>query len=1101
MSWEEIQLDPDDNEDYVLNSKRHKELISMDLKISLLSDVATALSAVHICGVIHGDIKPQNILLFRSQPEAPLIAKISDFGGCFDTEEMKRTDSPLADVCYSLAGTQYWNGPEAISRDDPDFGRETRDYYGLGLLALYILFEEPPFGDENDISTGNVQRIDGIKTDPKLMQQLLRAAFDSHWRLAGKTKEAVEEIISTARFYERQEKLKAFIETRQVFEVSKSGTSWLKTEGDEDRQYCFFFVISQFLRRDPSLRQQNNIMKHLRIFLSDKGIARSLRDIFLMRAWQTFWSVYEAKEINIWQIATLFHYDQDTMKGPILSTPREDVSLAWRTPAKNFSNEFSGGFDFGKFDQLPAVLKDTYLKELHYRSTLETGPSKIDTLLGLAYCETLGHKLDQGVRHGFLLEAAQLGSNIAKRGVLALLDINQITVNIQAEEHLRWLYDIVLAQMPSREDFEHRMMELHTDAAFHTKIVRKVFEIECLHSKVVGKRSLDPDHEDLRLQAAFESCKNGDLTTLRRVIESDSGRVKESFVQGYNLLHTAVEYGRPQAVQLLRQEYGFSLQTPTKDNLLPAVIALRAHDLDTLAALLSQGVDYEEVLDTHTLRCIANYGGPRALRLISNFISIWTKVKPERGDFPQKAYLDGDFSVREVKVPEDEPDFPPIFAAILGDNLGTLWSLLEMGCSTGPIAEFSSGQMLAPVHVAANLRPIHLALLLHHGADPNLRTADESKLTALHIACVAHSMPRYLFPRVRLNSVLQQEEREDGILNVHPADHVDTNVFAIRVLCGFGADINAQDWVGRTALAHCMSDPKALPIAGILVEEYHAEIQIKDFRGLSCLHRAVLHQSTNILIDFCLDKGADIDNKDINGLTPLMMAVTAHKNIAAVRVLVVHGASVLATQNKGWTALDLAIRGNFDEAAEYLFQHIAMTRELMPIIARQKDVFQQTPVHHLIYGKQSMFERHIKHFPPDILQDLIHQYDIVGFTLLHHAILARNTFAIEYLLSQNADSNAKGWRMLRPLHLACGIRAEDVFALLKNAGANLQASDVEGRIPSSIAESAAGDVTFWPTLMQTCLQDGNRLASMPRKEDLDKAEDDNRARARNNDRW
>ncbi|KAL8800902.1 MAG: hypothetical protein Q9182_004826 [Xanthomendoza sp. 2 TL-2023] len=675
------------------------------------------------------------------------------------------------------------------------------------------------------------------------------------------------------------------------------------------------------------------------MFLGDKGIARSLRDIFLMGAWQTFWPVYEAKEINIWQIATLFHYVHDTTKGPTLSTPREDVSLARRTPAKDLLSEFLLiGFDFGKFEKLPEVLKDTYLRELHYRSTLETGPSKIDTLLGLAYCETLGHKLNEG-----------------------------IAVDIQTEEHLRWLYDIVLAKMPSREDFEHRMMQLYTDLVFHRKIVRRVFEIEYLHSKVVCKRSLCPDHEDLQLQEAFESCKNGDLTTLRRVLESDSGRVKESFVEGYNLLHIVGEY-----------------------------------------ALLSQGVDYEGVTGTHTLRCVANYGGPRALRLISKFVSLWTKVKPERGDFPLKAHLDGEFSVREEKIPEDEPDFPPIFAAILGDNLGTLWSLLELGCSTGPIMGFCSGQMLAPIHVAANLRPLHLALLLHHGADHDLRTADESKLTALHVTCVAHSMPRVIFPRVRLNSVLQQEESEDGILNVHPADQVDTNIFTIRVLCGFVADINAQGCVGRTALAHCMSDPKAYPLLS----------------------------ATNF-IDFCLDKGADIENKDINGLTPLMVLVTAHENIAAVRVLVVHGASLLATQNKGWIALDLAIRGNFDEAGEYLFQQLAMNRELMPIVAKQKDVFQQTPVHHLIYWKQSMFERHFNIFHPNVLQDLIHQHDIVGFTLLHHTVLARNTCAVEYLLSQNANSNAKGWRVLRPLHLPCGMRAEDVFALLKNAGANL----------------------------------------------------------------
>jgi hypothetical protein len=197
-----------------------------------------------------------------------------------------------------------------------------------------------------------------------------------------------------------------------------------------------------------------------------------------------------------------------------------------------------------------------------------------------------------------------------------------------------------------------------------------------------------------------------------------------------------------------------SLDTLTSDGVPATVLAIRAHDLDTLSALLALGANHERVLGAHTLRYIANYGGPRALRHISYFITLWMSVADGRTDFPLKTYLDSGYSVYKEEIPEDEPEFPPIFASILGDNLGTLWSLLDMGCSTSLTAEFGSG-FLAPIHVAANLRPLHLALLLHYDADPNLRTEDENLWTALHIACVAHSIPQYLFPQAKMASLLQ----------------------------------------------------------------------------------------------------------------------------------------------------------------------------------------------------------------------------------------------------------------------------------------------------------------------------------------------------------
>jgi serine/threonine protein kinase len=204
-------------EDYYRHAISHDEKIPADKKVSLLSDVADALTAVHTCGVVHGDIKPQNILIFRRQQHGSLVAKLSDFGGCKPPKNSGYDDSASKQMRfpYSLAGTEYWNAPEASSREDPAFGLETRDYYSFGLLVFYVLFEAPPFGDDGDDRDENLERIFAIKTDHVKMRDLLRIKFQSHWRLAG-SQEGLRELTSVTKFYERHETLQKLFKSRQV---------------------------------------------------------------------------------------------------------------------------------------------------------------------------------------------------------------------------------------------------------------------------------------------------------------------------------------------------------------------------------------------------------------------------------------------------------------------------------------------------------------------------------------------------------------------------------------------------------------------------------------------------------------------------------------------------------------------------------------------------------------------------------------------------------------------------------------------------------------------------------------------------------------------
>jgi serine/threonine protein kinase len=102
---------------------------SLDLqtKTKLLSDVASGLTALHALGVVHGDVKPSNILIFNDNSR--LTAKISDFGFCITGDQ---------ELQAARGGTPLWNAPEC-SRNAPETLRAhrhkaTRDYFSYGLL-------------------------------------------------------------------------------------------------------------------------------------------------------------------------------------------------------------------------------------------------------------------------------------------------------------------------------------------------------------------------------------------------------------------------------------------------------------------------------------------------------------------------------------------------------------------------------------------------------------------------------------------------------------------------------------------------------------------------------------------------------------------------------------------------------------------------------------------------------------------------------------------------------------------------------------------------------------------------------------------------------
>lgn len=119
--------------------------------IAIVRDCLEALAAMHRHGIVHGDVKPGNIMLKRSGH-----AKIIDIGSAFDI-----ADPPQRRACTpSYAALEVLQGIENTPRSD---------LASLGYVTVELLAGKPVFGGINDFA----KLIDAKQTLPERLHEIL----------------------------------------------------------------------------------------------------------------------------------------------------------------------------------------------------------------------------------------------------------------------------------------------------------------------------------------------------------------------------------------------------------------------------------------------------------------------------------------------------------------------------------------------------------------------------------------------------------------------------------------------------------------------------------------------------------------------------------------------------------------------------------------------------------------------------------------------------------------------------------------------------------------------------------------------------------------
>lgn len=330
-----------------------------------------------------------------------------------------------------------------------------------------------------------------------------------------------------------------------------------------------------------------------------------------------------------------------------------------------------------------------------------------------------------------------------------------------------------------------------------------------------------------------------------------------------------------------------------------------------------------------------------------------------------------------------------------------------------------------------------LSLLLERGA--NLNEQDRIGATLLHKACDANYTD---LVRFCLQQGADVTLRRTGTSDKKTALHFCWNVDSARLLLDHGADLNAQDWCGRTVL-----------------------------------HRIANRGEKSDVIHFLLDRGAQADLGDSEGITALFEACHTRR-VENVRILLERGANVNATDSSGRTALSRMCR-NDTSLATLLLKHGAD-----PNI---QDMDGNTTLHKTSRAKvvdlllQHGADVHLRNnrgetplcsygrfWTPRIVTTIllngadVNAKDNEGRPFLHTVVLSNaSKLVLDTLLKYNVDLNAvdgSGCTALHTLVTSVGSRMDknriDWSLCLLRAGADQTIRNNEGDIPLHTACAA-----------------------------------------------
>lgn len=150
--------------------------LSIQQTVELVRQVALGLDKAHSAGLVHRDLKPDNIYVLETQP---LLVKILDFGIAKQTGLLAEGD--LHTTTGVISGTPLYMSPEqANASKHTDF---RSDLWSLAVICFECLTGRVPFTGDSLLHL-MLNIVSGPMPVPSQLRPSLPAAFDEFWARA-----------------------------------------------------------------------------------------------------------------------------------------------------------------------------------------------------------------------------------------------------------------------------------------------------------------------------------------------------------------------------------------------------------------------------------------------------------------------------------------------------------------------------------------------------------------------------------------------------------------------------------------------------------------------------------------------------------------------------------------------------------------------------------------------------------------------------------------------------------------------------------------------------------------------------------------------------
>uniref|UniRef100_A0A674CFS1 Poly [ADP-ribose] polymerase n=1 Tax=Salmo trutta TaxID=8032 RepID=A0A674CFS1_SALTR len=568
----------------------------------------------------------------------------------------------------------------------------------------------------------------------------------------------------------------------------------------------------------------------------------------------------------------------------------------------------------------------------------------------------------------------------------------------------------------------------------------------------------------LAVTQLFEACRTGDVSRVKRLVDTVNVNAKDMAGRKSTPLHFAAGFGRKDVVEHLL-ETGANVHARDDGGLIPLHNACSFGHAEVVSLLLCQGADpnardswnytplHEAAIKGKLDVCIVllQHGADPNIRNTDG------KSALDLADPSAKAVLTGEYKKDEL-----------LEAARSGneEKLMALLTPLNVNCHA------SDGRKSTPLHLAAGYNRVRIVqLLLQHGADVHAK--DKGGLVPLHNACsyghyevtelllkhgaCVNAMDLWQFTplheaasknRVEVCSLLLSHGADPSLVNCHGKSAVDmapTPELKERLTYEFKGHSLLQ--AAREADMAKAKKTLALEIINFKHPQTHE----------TALHCSVAspHPKRKQVTELLLRKGANVNEKNKDFMTPLHVAAErAYNDI--MEVLQKHGAKV-QYWSKG-TPIPSPIHP-FTHPHPSIPSPILTHPSPHPSIHPFTHPSIPSPIHPFTHPslQPSLQNSDVdyqlleaaKAGDLDTVKSLcspqnVNCRDLEGrhSTPLHFAAGYNRVAVVEYLLHHGADVHAKDKGGLVPLHNACSYGHYEVAELLVRHGASVNVADL-----------------------------------------------------------